>query len=155
MSSEARERVVSAAAGAPEEGLVASLRPDDFGEFVGQQRVVEPLRIALEATKQREEPLEHVLLAGPPGLGKTTLAQLIRHELGAQLTATSGPALKRGGDLMGILSSLQRGDLLFIDEIHRLDPAVEELLYPAMEDFFVDFILDRGAHARSIPYRLQ
>ena len=156
MSAESRERVVSGEQVVDEtERAITSLRPENFRDFVGQKRVVQPLLVALRAAKQRGEPLEHLILAGPPGLGKTTLAQLVRHELGADLTTTSGPALKRAGDLMGILSGLKRGDVLFIDEIHRLDATVEERLYPAMEDFFVDFTLDQGVHARTIPYRLQ
>jgi Holliday junction DNA helicase RuvB len=138
-----------------DEAAITSLRPERFDEYVGQQEVVRPLRIALEAARRRGEPLDHVLLYGPPGLGKTTLAHLIRREMESDLVVTSGPAMKRAGDLMGYLSGLKRGDVLFIDEIHRLDAAVEERLYPAMEDFVVDIILDRGANARSVTFQLK
>lgn len=132
-----------------------NLRPRTLSEYVGQEEVVEKLSIAVEAAKKRGEPLEHVLLYGPPGLGKTTLAHLIAQEMGSQLVATSGPAIERPGDLMGLLTNLQSGDVLFIDEIHRLNRVAEEFLYPAMEDFRVDFVVDRGAFARTIQVRLQ
>lgn len=132
-----------------------NLRPRTLSEYVGQEEVVEKLSIAVEAAKKRGEPLEHVLLYGPPGLGKTTLAHLIAQEMGSQLVATSGPAIERPGDLMGLLTNLQPGDVLFIDEIHRLNRVAEEFLYPAMEDFRVDFVVDRGAFARTIQVRLQ
>jgi Holliday junction DNA helicase RuvB len=133
----------------------ASLRPRSFDEYVGQQRVVENLRIAIDAARKRGEPLEHVLFYGPPGLGKTTLAALIAHELGAALRPTSGPTLEKPKDLVGILTSLEEGDVLFIDEIHRLGPVVEEFLYPAMEDFQIDFVVDRGAYAKTIKLPLK
>jgi len=133
----------------------ASLRPRSFDEYVGQQRVVENLRIAIYAARKRGEPLEHVLFYGPPGLGKTTLAALIAHELGAALRPTSGPTLEKPKDLVGILTSLEEGDVLFIDEIHRLGPVVEEFLYPAMEDFQIDFVVDRGAYAKTIKLPLK
>ena len=117
--------------------------------------MVETLKIAIEAATQREEPVDHVLFHGPPGLGKTTLAHIIANEMGARLTVTSGPALEKGGDLIGILTHLEDRDVLFIDEIHRTPKAVEEFLYPAMEDFAVDFVLDKGAHARSHRFRLK
>ncbi|MEW6079695.1 MAG: Holliday junction branch migration DNA helicase RuvB [Thermodesulfobacteriota bacterium] len=131
-----------------------SLRPPDFSGYVGQAETVETLRIAIKAAGQREEPLEHILFHGPPGLGKTTLAHIIAVETGAELTVTSGPALERGGDLVGMLTRLERGDILFVDEIHRLPKVVEELLYPAMEDFAIDFVFDKGMHARSHRFRL-
>src|SRR5947209_300592 len=149
-----RERLITADSG-DDEGAIASLRPARFDDYVGQMEVVRPLRIALEAARRRGEPLDHVLLYGPPGLGKTTLAHLIRREMESDLVVTSGPALKRAGDLMGYLSGLKRGDVFFIDEIHRLDAAVEERLYPAMEDFVVDLLLDKGANARTISYPLK
>ena len=131
-----------------------SLRPSDFNDYVGQDRTVETLRIAIAAAKQRSEPLEHVLFHGPPGLGKTTLAHIIAAEMGTSLTITSGPAMEKGGDLIGMLTHLKRGDILFVDEIHRLPRTTEEFLYPAMEDFAVDFVFDKGIHARCHRYRL-
>ena len=134
---------------------ILSLRPERMHEYVGQAEVVETLKIAIEAAKQRSEPLEHVLFHGPPGLGKTTLAHIIANERGGTLTVTSGPALEKGGDLIGILTHLGEGDVLFVDEIHRTPKTVEEFLYPAMEDFAVDFVFDKGIHARSHRYRLK
>jgi Holliday junction DNA helicase RuvB len=132
-----------------------SLRPKNLKEYIGQGEVVETLSIAIEAALQRKEPLDHVLFHSPPGLGKTTLAHIIAEELGVKITVTSGPALEKGGDLLGILTRLEGGDILFIDEVHRLPRVVEEFLYPAMEDFAVDFIFDKGVHARSHRYRLE
>jgi Holliday junction DNA helicase RuvB len=134
---------------------ILSLRPTRFEEYVGQAEAVETLKIAIDAAKLREEPLEHVLFHGPPGLGKTTLAHIIANEMGGHLTVTSGPALEKGGDLIGILTHLEEGDVIFIDEIHRTPKAVEEFLYPAMEDFAVDFVFDKGIHARSHRFRLK
>lgn len=131
-----------------------SLRPECLEEYVGQREVVDTLKIAIEAALKRNEPLEHVLFHGPPGLGKTTLAHIIAKEMGGRLTVTSGPALEKGGDLIGILTHLEEGDVLFVDEIHRIPKNVEEFLYPAMEDFAVDFVFDKGIHARSHRYRL-
>jgi Holliday junction DNA helicase RuvB len=131
-----------------------SLRPERLSDYVGQQEVVDTLKIAIEAAIYRKEPLEHVLFHGPPGLGKTTLAHIIAREMGGRLTVTSGPALEKGGDLIGILTHLEEGDILFVDEIHRIPKTVEEFLYPAMEDFAVDFVFDKGIHARSHRYRL-
>jgi Holliday junction DNA helicase RuvB len=128
---------------------IRSLRPVSLDQYVGQADVVETLHIAIEAAKNRQEPMDHVLLHGPPGLGKTTLAHIIAHETGGNLTVTSGPALEKGGDLVGILTHLNTGDILFIDEIHRTPKIVEEFLYPAMEDFSVDIVFDKGVHARS------
>ncbi|MBC2712274.1 MAG: Holliday junction branch migration DNA helicase RuvB [Desulfosarcina sp.] len=134
---------------------ILSLRPERLHEYVGQAEVVETLKIAIEAAKLRSEPLEHVIFHGPPGLGKTTLAHIIANEMGGVLTVTSGPALEKGGDLIGILTHLGEGDVLFVDEIHRTPKTVEEFLYPAMEDFAVDFVFDKGIHARSHRYRLK
>ncbi len=140
----------------PEEAQVErQLRPQRLDEYVGQREAVESLRVSLEAARQREEPVDHVLLYGPPGLGKTTLAYIIANEMGTTVVATSGPALERGADLMGILTNLAEGDLLFIDEVHRLPRVVEELLYPAMEDFAVNFVIDKGLHARTLRYALR
>ena len=133
-----------------EESFNQTLRPPTLEEWVGQKKMVEKLSIALQAAKQRGDPLEHVLFYGPPGLGKTTLAYIIANAMGTKITTTSGPALERTGDLMGILTNLGAGDILFIDEIHRLPINIEEFLYPAMEDFKVDFVLDKGMYARTI-----
>ncbi len=133
---------------------IQTLRPECLDEYVGQREVVDTLKIAIEAALKREEPLEHVLFHGPPGLGKTTLAHIIAKEMGGRLTVTSGPALEKGGDLIGILTHLEESDVLFVDEIHRIPKNVEEFLYPAMEDFAVDFVFDKGVHARSHRYRL-
>ncbi|MBU1169775.1 MAG: Holliday junction branch migration DNA helicase RuvB [Proteobacteria bacterium] len=134
---------------------IVSLRPDKFDDYVGQKEAVETLKIAIQAAKMRGEPIEHVLFHGPPGLGKTTLAHIIANEMGGELTITSGPALEKGGDLIGVLTHLGQGDILFIDEIHRLPKTVEEFLYPAMEDFSIDFVFDKGMHARSHRFRLK
>lgn len=152
----AKQRIVSGeSAGAQEEAVSLSLRPSHLDDYVGQPRLVEKLRITLEAVRQRSEPMEHVLLHGPPGLGKTTLAHIIAHEMGSHLVVTSGPALTRPTDLVGTLTKLQHGDVLFIDEIHRLSPVVEEYLYPAMEDFKIDVTVDQGMHARTITLPLK
>ena len=136
------------------EAEIQSLRPERLTEYIGQAEVVETLKIAIEAAQKRQEPMDHVLFHGPPGLGKTTLAHIIAKEMGSHLTTTSGPALEKGGDLIGLLTHLEEGDILFIDEIHRLPKTVEEFLYPAMEDFAIDFVFDKGIHARSHRYRL-
>ncbi|MFA5411474.1 MAG: Holliday junction branch migration DNA helicase RuvB [Candidatus Omnitrophota bacterium] len=135
--------------------LNLSLRPKRFLEFIGQKELVDNLKICLTAAKQRKEPLEHLLLSGPPGLGKTSLAHIIAHEMGSKITATSGPAIERAGDLIGILTNLEKGDILFIDEIHRLSKVVEEFLYPAMESFQIDFVIDKGQFARTIKFNLK
>ena len=136
--------------GPEEEELERSLRPRRLDEFVGQERVKEQLAIALEAAKARGEALDHVLLVGPPGLGKTTLAQIIREELGVGIRTVAGPALERKGDMAAILTGLERSDVLFVDEIHRLNRAIEEILYPALEDFRLDIIVGQGPAARTL-----
>ena len=128
----------------------SSLRPKRFGEYIGQEKIKNNLSIFIEAAKQRSEPLDHVLLYGPPGLGKTTLAGIIASEMGVNLRITSGPAIEKAGDLAGILTNLNEFDVLFIDEIHRLNRTVEEILYPAMEDFAFDIIMGKGPAARSL-----
>ncbi|MCP3899902.1 MAG: Holliday junction branch migration DNA helicase RuvB, partial [Desulfobacteraceae bacterium] len=129
--------------------------PESFKEYVGQKDTVETLSIAIKAAKMRNEPLEHILLHGPPGLGKTTVSHIIANEIDKGLTITSGPALEKGGDLIGMLTSLGAGDIFFIDEIHRIPKLVEEFLYPAMEDYAVDFVFDKGINARSYRYKLK
>jgi Holliday junction DNA helicase RuvB len=138
-----------------EEQLIWSLRPRTLDEYVGQRQVVESLGIAIDAAKARGESLDHVLFHGPPGLGKTTLAHIISKEMGAELVHTSGPALEKPLDIVGILSNLNAGEALFIDEIHRLPHTVEEYLYSAMEDFQVDFVTGKGAYARTLPFQLK
>ncbi len=148
-------RVMSRTALPEETQVERQLRPQRLDEYVGQRAAVESLRVSVEAARQRREPLDHVLLSGPPGLGKTTLATIMANEMGAAIVTTAGPSLERGGDLMGILTNLSERDVLFIDEIHRLPRIVEELLYPAMEDFSVNFVMDKGLNARTmrIPLR--
>lgn len=152
---QADERIVSAEEGLEDEVYGASLRPRTFEEYVGQHRVVDNLRIAIDAARGRADVLEHVLLYGPPGLGKTTLAALVARAMGANFRPTSGPTLEKPKDLVGILTSLEDGDVLFIDEIHRLGRVVEEFLYPAMEDFQIDFVVDRGAYAKTLKLPLK
>ena len=159
----ARERVIKgdgsepppAAAEGREEGLIWNLRPRTLHEYVGQTLVVESIGIAIAAASARREPLEHVLFHGPPGLGKTTLAHIIAREMGAEIVHTSGPALEKPLDIVGVLSNLNEGEALFIDEIHRLPHTVEEYLYSAMEDFQVDFVTGKGAYARTLPFQLK
>jgi len=141
------------ARGTPEEDN--ELRPRLLKDYIGQERVTETLAIAIEAARKREEPLDHTLFHGPPGIGKTTLAFIIAREMDTQIVCTSGPSLDRGGDLVSVLTHLKRGDVLFIDEIHRLPAAVEELLYPAMEDFAVDIVFGSGLSARVHRHRLE
>ncbi len=135
--------------------LNLSLRPARLTEFVGQKDIVENLKVSLQAAQERKEPLEHVLFSGPPGLGKTSLSHIIAHEMNSKITATSGPAIERAGDLIGILTNLEKGDILFIDEIHRLSKTVEEFLYPAMESFQIDFVIDKGPYAKTIKFNLK
>ncbi len=144
------DRITTAVLAPDEEELDGSLRPRSLDEFVGQERVKEQLAIALEAAKGRGEALDHVLLAGPPGLGKTSLAYIVREELGVGIRTVAGPALERKGDMAAILTSLEDRDVLFVDEIHRLNRAVEEILYPALEDFRLDIIVGQGPAARTL-----
>ncbi|HHT9127234.1 MAG TPA: Holliday junction branch migration DNA helicase RuvB [Candidatus Wujingus californicus] len=149
-----KEDILSSAALIEDKNLDITLRPKQFKDFVGQDRVKENLLIYIEAARKRGEPLDHILFSGPPGLGKTTLSQIIANEVNASITTTSGPVLDKPMDLAGILSNLQQGDILFIDEIHRLNATVEEYLYSAMEDFSIDIIIDQGPKARSVKINL-
>lgn len=133
-----------------EQELEVSLRPKDFANYIGQERLKQNLKLAMDAAKKRGEPIDHLLLYGPPGLGKTTMASVIANEMGAQIRITSGPAIERAGDLASMLTNLQDGDILFIDEIHRLHRSIEEVLYSAMEDFKLDIMLGKGPSARSL-----
>jgi Holliday junction DNA helicase RuvB len=148
------ERLISGVLSKPDTALDLTLRPSLFAEFTGQARVKERLEIAVQAARQRGEPLDHILLSGPPGLGKTTLAHIIAKAMGANLKSTSGPTVEKAGDLAGLLTNLEEGDVLFIDEIHRLQKTIEEYLYPAMEDFKLDIIIDQGPNARSVRLNL-
>lgn len=150
-----RERLITGQETEEEVIVNISLRPERLEHFVGQKHTIENLKIAIKAAKQRSEGLDHIFLSGPPGLGKTTLAHIIAHEMGAKITATSGPAIERAGDLIGILTNLSEGDILFIDEIHRLSKVVEEFIYPAMENFQIDFLIDKGPYAKTIKFNLK
>src|SRR5256714_11948494 len=138
----------------PDVALEMTLRPSLFSEFTGQAKVKERIEIAVQAAKQRSEPIDHVLLSGPPGLGKTTIANIIAKAMGANMKSTSGPTVEKAADLAGLLTNLEEGDVLFIDEIHRLQKTIEEYLYPAMEDFKLDIIIDQGPNARSVRLNL-
>ncbi|MEO8291427.1 MAG: Holliday junction branch migration DNA helicase RuvB, partial [Gaiellaceae bacterium] len=144
------ERVTTAVLAPEEEDFDGSLRPRSLDEFVGQERIKEQLAISLEAAKRRGEALDHVLLVGPPGLGKTSLAYIVREELGVGIRSIAGPALERKGDMAAILTALEERDVLFIDEIHRINRAVEEILYPALEDYRLDIIVGQGPAARTL-----
>jgi Holliday junction DNA helicase RuvB len=148
------ERVVSDVLTKPDAALELTLRPSLFSEFTGQAKVKERLEIAVTAARQRGEALDHILLSGPPGLGKTTLANILARAMGANLRSTSGPTIEKAADLAGLLTNLEEGDVLFIDEIHRLQKTIEEYLYPAMEDFKLDIIIDQGPNARSVRLNL-
>jgi Holliday junction DNA helicase RuvB len=148
------ERLISDTLAKPDAALEMTLRPSLFSDFVGQPAVKERLEIAVQAAKQRGEALDHLLFSGPPGLGKTTLAYIIAKSMGAGLKCTSGPTIEKAGDLAGLLTNLEAGDVLFIDEIHRLQKTIEEYLYPAMEDFKLDIIIDQGPNARSVRLNL-
>jgi len=148
------ERIISPEP-TPDEQDALTLRPATLDAFVGQEPAKNALRIAIEAAQQRGEPIDHILFAGPPGLGKTTLAHIIAREMGAAIRTTTGPVLEKPGDIAALMTALQNGDVLFIDEIHRMNPVIEEILYPAMEDFFIDVMIGEGPSARSIKLTLE
>jgi len=148
------ERMTTGEAATDEAGIEQTLRPRTIEEYVGQERIVDNLKVFVRAARERGEPLDHVLLSGPPGLGKTTLAHILAREMGAPLRTTSGPVLERAGDLAAILTNLQPGEVLFVDEIHRLGSAVEEILYPALEDYQLDLVLGQGPAARTVKIEL-
>ena len=148
------ERIISSEPLA-DDGEELTLRPASLDAFIGQDQVKAMLKIAIEAAKIRDEPLDHILFSGPPGLGKTTLAYIIAHEMGATIRTTTGPVLEKPGDIAALVTPLKKGDVLFIDEIHRMNPVVEEILYPAMEDFFIDVMIGEGPSARSIKLNLE
>jgi holliday junction DNA helicase RuvB len=148
------ERIISDVLTKPDVALELTLRPSLFSEFTGQPKVKERLEITVAAAKKRSEPIDHILLSGPPGLGKTTIAHIIAKSMGASIKCTSGPTIEKAGDLAGLLTNLEEGDVLFIDEIHRLQKTIEEYLYPAMEDFKLDIIIDQGPNARSVRLNL-
>src|SRR5580704_9849280 len=149
-----RNRVVSGKAFDEDARIEASVRPSSFADYIGQERVKENLQIAVQAARARGEALDHVLLYGPPGLGKTTLAQILANEMGSAIKVSSGPLLEKKGDLTAVLTSLDLSDFFFLDEIHRLQPSLEEILYPAMEDFRVDLIFGQAPGPRVHPYQL-
>ena len=150
-----REKIITTQETEEDVILNISLRPSKLSDFIGQKDISDNLKVSMEAAKKRKEPLEHVLLSGPPGLGKTSLANIIAHEMGTRITTTSGPAISRPGDLVGVLTNLEAGDILFIDEIHRLSSTVEEYIYPAMENFEIDVIMDKGPYAKTYKFNLK
>ena len=149
------DRITSGQSGTEDRAFDRALRPQLIGDFVGQNSVKEQMQIFVEAARKRHEPLDHTLIFGPPGLGKTTLAHIVANEMEVGLKTTSGPVIEKAGELVALLSNLEENDVLFIDEIHRLSASVEEILYPAMEDFRIDFVIGEGPAARSIPYMLK
>ncbi len=148
------ERIISSSLRDEDYDTEPKLRPEKIDDYIGQKTVKENMKVFMEAAKQRKEPLDHVLLYGPPGLGKTTLSNIIANEMGAKIKITSGPAIERPGDMAAILNGLDEGDILFVDEIHRLNRMIEEILYPAMEDFALDIVIGKGAGARSVRLEL-
>lgn len=154
-SKEGRTRLILNGESDEDKVMSITLRPSRLTEFIGQKDLVDNLMVSIQAAQKRSEPLEHMLFSGPPGLGKTSLSYIIAHEMGSRITVTSGPAIERAGDLIGILTNLEKGDVLFIDEIHRLSKVVEEFLYPAMENFKLDFVVDKGPYARTVNFNLK
>ena len=149
-----KKRIITTENTSEDEVIEKSLRPRSFDEYIGQGKVKENLKVFVEAAKKRHEPLDHVLLYGPPGLGKTTLATIVAEEMGVNIKVTSGPAIEKPGELAAILSQLSENDVLFIDEIHRLSKQVEEVLYPAMEDYAIDIVIGKGEQSRSLRKRI-